>query len=306
VPTLAHSGPDTSHSGRTQRAGPSSSAAAAFVLVPAAVVALRNELQQASATPVPELDVVAALHSASVLEAVFEPGPETGPGAAAGSAVAVGVTAVGLEAAAGFGADSEFEFVPAEVEPLPVEAVPGDSTMASDCPAPDMAASTPSGVAVVGPVVLVVTEAVLGVEAGIALPHKRYFDLDLRVGQDAVVYNQPWHLGTRHIPSGRMRLCSTHRLAAGRLVDHNQGLAVREHATQGAGTQTAVVGKADAVVHRLSKFQHQQIETKGEKGHYIHYDVQGSLPSSGQILCALSQSSHSSTPGQLQIRKWNS
>lgn len=263
MPTLAHSGPDTSHSGRAQKAGPSSSAAAA-AFVP--VVVLRNELQQASAAPVPELDVVAALHSVSVLEAVFEPGPETGPGAAAGSAVAVGVTAVGLEAAAGFGADSEFEFVPAEVEPLPVEAVPGDSTMASDCPAPDMAASTPSVVPVAGPAVLVVTEAVLGVEAGIAPPHKRYFDLDLRVGQDAAVYKQPWHLGTRHIPSGRMRLCSTHRLAAGRQADHNQGLAVREHATQGAGTQTAVVGKADAVVHRLSKLQHQQIETKGEKG----------------------------------------
>jgi hypothetical protein len=60
-----------------------------------------------------------------------------------------------------------------------------------------------------------------------------------------------------------MRLCSTHRLAAGRQADHNQRLAVREHATQGAGT---VVGRADAVVHSLSKFQHQRIETKGEKG----------------------------------------
>jgi hypothetical protein len=52
-----------------------------------------------------------------------------------------------------------------------------------------------------------------------------------------------------------MRLCSTHRLAAGQQADHNQGLAVREHATRGAGTQTAVVGKADAVVRRLSKLQ---------------------------------------------------
>ena len=53
---------------------------------------------------------------------------------------------------------------------------------------------------------------------------------------------------------------------AGREADHNQGLAVQEHATRGAGTQTAVVGKVGVVVHKLSKFQHQQIETKGEKG----------------------------------------
>ena len=190
MPTPAHSGPDTSHSGRTQKAGPSSSVAAvaASVPVPAAVVVVRNELQQASATLVLELVVVAVPHSASVREAAFEPGPEAGPGAAAG-------TAVGLEAGAGFGADSESEFVPAEGEPLPVEAVPGDSTMASDCPARDMAASTPSGVAVVGPVVLVVTEAVLGpgveVAIGIALPRKRHFDLDWCVGQDAAVYKQP-------------------------------------------------------------------------------------------------------------------
>jgi hypothetical protein len=193
VPTPAYSGPDTSHPGRTQKAGPSSSALAAFVPVPVVVVVLRNEPQQASATPVLELDVVAAPHSASVLEAAFEPGPETGPGAAAGSAVAVAVTAVGVEAAAGFGADSEFEFVPAEVEPLPVEAVPGDSTMLSDCPAPEMAASTPSGIGVVGLVALVVTEAGLEVEAAIviALPRKRYSDLDWCVGQDAAVYKQP-------------------------------------------------------------------------------------------------------------------
>jgi hypothetical protein len=104
--------------------------------------------------------------------------------------VTVGVTAVGLEAAAGFGAGSEFEVVPAEGEPLPVEAVPGDSTVPSSCLAPDMAASTPSGVALV---VLVVTGAVPGVEAaiGIALPRKRHFDLDWCVGQDAAVYKQP-------------------------------------------------------------------------------------------------------------------
>jgi hypothetical protein len=63
-----------------------------------------------------------------------------------------------------------------------------------------------------------------------------------------------------------MCLCSTHRLAAGRQADHNQGLAVREHATQGAGTQTAVVEKPGAVARRLSKYQHQRIERKGKKG----------------------------------------
>lgn len=189
----AYSGPDTSHSGRTQKAGPSSSAAAAAPFVPV-LAAVIVQLQRASATPVLEPDVVAASHSASVLEVALEPGHETGPGAAAGGAVTVGVTAVGLGAAAGFGADSEFEFVPAEGEHRAVEAVPGDSTMSSDCPAPDMAASTPSGVAeVAGLVALAVTEAVIGVEAviGIALPHKRHFDLDWCVGQDAAVYRRP-------------------------------------------------------------------------------------------------------------------
>ena len=113
MPTPAYSGLDTSHSGRTHKAGLSSSAAAASVPVPVVVVVLRNEPQQASAAPVLGLDVVAAPNSASVLEAAFEPGPEAGPGAAARSAVAVAVAvaAVGLEAGAGFGADSEFEFV---------------------------------------------------------------------------------------------------------------------------------------------------------------------------------------------------
>jgi hypothetical protein len=145
------------------------------------VVVLTNELQQATGTPVLELDVVAAPHSASVLEVAFEPGLEPGPGAAAGSAVVVCVTAVGLEAAAGFGVDLELELVPAEVEePLLVEAVPEDSTVPWSCPGPDMAAGTLSGVAVEGPVAFVVTEAVLGVEAGvgIALWHMRHFDLD--------------------------------------------------------------------------------------------------------------------------------
>ena len=134
-----------------------------------------------------ELDVVAAAHSASVLEAAFEwkseseraaIEAETGPGAAAGCAVTVTVAAVGPGVAADSGADPEFEFVPAEGVPLPVEVEPADSTLPSDCPAPDMAARTPSGAGVVAPVVHVATEAVLGVEAafGVALPHKRQFD----------------------------------------------------------------------------------------------------------------------------------
>ena len=143
--------------------------------MPAAVVVLSNELQQVTATPVLELDVVAAPHSASALEAAFEPGLEPGPGAAAGSAVAAAVTAVGLETAGGFGANSELEFVQAEVEPLPVETVPDDSVIPPDCPGPDMAASTQPVVAVVP----VVTEAVPGVQAaiGIALLNQRHFDL---------------------------------------------------------------------------------------------------------------------------------
>jgi len=58
-----------------------------------------------------------------------------------------------------------------------------------DYPAPDMVASTPNGIAVVG----LVTQAVLGFEAaiGIALPHKRHFDLDGCVGLDAAVYKEP-------------------------------------------------------------------------------------------------------------------
>jgi hypothetical protein len=150
------------------------------------------------------------------------------------------------------------------VEPLPVEAVPGN-TVPSNCPAPDMAARPSSGIVVEGPVVLVVKEAVLGDEAaiGIAVPYKRHLDPDWRVGQDAAAHKQQLHLRIRHVPSGRVRLRSVHRVAAGWEADHNQGLAVGERAVQGAG---AVVGMADAVVHRLSEFQHQQIETKGEKG----------------------------------------
>ena len=179
MPTPAHSGPDTSYSGRTQKGSSSSAAAAAaaaaFVHLPAVVDVLRHEPQQASATPVLDLHAVAATDSVPVLEVenAFEPGPETGPGAAAAAAVAV--TAAGLEAAAGFEADLEFEFVPADGEPLPVEVVPGDS-MPPDYPAPDMVESMPSEIAVVGPAVPVVMEAVLGFEA--ALPHERHFDLN--------------------------------------------------------------------------------------------------------------------------------
>lgn len=165
MPTPAHSGPDMSHPGRTQKAGPSTSAA--FVPAAVAVVVLGRAFQRASATSVPELDVVAA----SVLEA------ETGVGAAAGS-----------------GPDPKLEFVPIAGEPLPV---PGDSTLPSDCPAPDMAARTPSGAEIVGPVALVATEAVLGAEAasGVALPHKTHFDLGRRAGRQwdhlvVVVYTQ--------------------------------------------------------------------------------------------------------------------
>ena len=125
----------------------------------------------------------------------------------------MGVTAVGLEATAGSGADSELEFVQAEVETLPVEAVPEDCMVPSDCPASNMAASTQPVAAVVGPVVLVVTEAVLGLEAviGIALSYKRDFDQDWRLGQ---------------------------------------GLAVGERAAQARGAGT-VVGMADDLVQRL-------------------------------------------------------
>ena len=118
VPTPAHTGPDTSQSGRTQKAGPSTSAA----------VVLRRAFQQASATPGLELDVVAAAYSASVLEAAFgrisvsertANVAETCPGVAAGCAVTVTVAAVGPGVAAGSGADPDFEFVLAEEVPLP-------------------------------------------------------------------------------------------------------------------------------------------------------------------------------------------
>ena len=84
-------------------------------------------------------------------------------------------------------------FPAAEGEPLPVEAVPGDSTVLPRIVLRRIwLQSTPSGVAVAGLVVLVVTEAVPGVEAAIviALPRKRHFDLDWCVGQDAAVYKQ--------------------------------------------------------------------------------------------------------------------
>ena len=202
-----------------------------------------------------ELELVAAPRSASV------PRPEAGPEAAA---VTVGVTVVGPAAAAGPGADPEFEPVPVEGEPLPVGAAPGDSTAASNCLAPDMAARTPSGAGAgaVAPVALVEAEAVLGVGVafGVALPHMRHFGLGWRVGRQgdhpaASACTQPGRLGTCHILPGHMRLRSTRRSAAGRLVDHNQVVAVLEHATRRVGTQTALVGKADVVVHKLPMYQ---------------------------------------------------
>ena len=248
MPKPAHSGPDTSHSGRIQKVSPSTSAA----FVPAAAVVLRHVFQQASVTPALELDVVAAAHSVSVLEAAFEwrsgseraaNEAETGPVTAAGCAVTVTVAVVGPGVAAGSGADPEFEFVPAEGVPLPVEAAPADSTLPSDCPAPDMAARTPSGAEVVGPVVHVATEAVLGVEAAIEVvqPHRRHFDLGCHAGRPwdhlvAAVYTPPQHLDTCHILPGHIRLGSTHKAEAGQRADHNQVVAVREHATLRPGT----------------------------------------------------------------------
>ena len=182
------------------------------------------------------------------------------------------MAAVGLGVAAGSGADPDFEFVLAEGVPLPVEAAPGDSTLASDCPAPDMAARTPPGAGVVGPVVHVATEAVLGVEAafGAALAHRRHFCLGSHAGRQwdhlvAAAYTAPQHLGTCHILPGHIRLGSTHKAEAGQRADHNQVVAVREHATQRPGTQTAVVRRADAVVHRLSSSNISRLRQKGEK-----------------------------------------
>ena len=66
--TPAHSGPDTSQSSRLQKAGPSTSAA----FVPVSAIVLRHAFQQVSATSGLEFDVVAATHSASVVDVVFE------------------------------------------------------------------------------------------------------------------------------------------------------------------------------------------------------------------------------------------
>ena len=79
----------------------------------------------------------------------------------------------------------------AEVEPLPAEAVPRD-TVRSNCPALDMAARPSSGFVIEGPVVLVVKGAVLGADSetaiAIGVPHKRHFDPNWRVGQDAAAH----------------------------------------------------------------------------------------------------------------------
>lgn len=220
MPTPARSGPDTSQSGRTQKVGPPTTASFA--------AAAAGALQQETAPSV--LVLVVVVVAAPVLAAASGWRPGAGPGAAAGWVVTVGVTAVGRGAVAGPGVDPDFELVPAAGVPLPVGAAPAeDSTAPSNCPAPDMAARTPSGDVVVGPAALVETEAVLGV--GVALPHTRHFGPGWRVDRQwehlvAAVYTQPEHLGTCHILPGHIRLCSMHTSAAGRLVDHNQVVAV--------------------------------------------------------------------------------
>lgn len=102
---------------------------------------------------------------------------ETGLGAAVGCFVGVGV-GPGVAAGSGVG------LVSAEGLPLPVWVAPGDGTMPSICPASDMAAHPPSEAWVVALVALVVTGAVLVVEAvfGVALTHERYLDLGRREG----------------------------------------------------------------------------------------------------------------------------
>ena len=167
MPKPAHSGPDTSQLGRTQKAGLSTSPA--FVL--AAAVVVKHAFQQASVTSALDFEVVAEAHSASALEAVFEWRSETGR------------TANGAET--GPGADSGV-FFQVDAPPPLVGTAPGDSTMPSDCPALDMAA--------------------------------------------------PQHLGTRHILPGHIHFGSTHKAEAGRRADHNQVVAVREHATLRPGT----------------------------------------------------------------------
>ena len=226
MPTPARSDPDTLQSGRTQKVGPPTTAAFP--------VAAARALQQETAPFVLELDVVAASHSASVLAASSEGRPGVGPGAAAGRVAAVGVTAVGPGAAVP-GADREFEIVPAAGDLLPAgAALAGDSTMPSDCPAPDMAARKQSGAGAAGPAALVEAEAVLAV--AVALPHKRHFGQGWREDRQPdhlveAVYTQPEHLGTCHILPGHIRLCSMHTSAAGRVVDHNQVAAVRHVGT---------------------------------------------------------------------------
>ena len=71
--TPAHSGPDTSHLGRTQKAGLSTSPA----FVPAAAVVVKHAFQQASAMSGLEPDVFSSAHYLSVLETVFEWRSET-------------------------------------------------------------------------------------------------------------------------------------------------------------------------------------------------------------------------------------
>lgn len=183
MPTPARSGPGTSHSGRTQKAGLSLPAAAFALLVGAGAEAevapgpgreYQQQVSAASAFEVePELGVVAAPQAASGVarEGKSETGwlaivAGTEPGVVAGRVVtAVGATVAGPVAAADSEADLETVSAPVAAATLPVGIVPGDSTMPSHCPAADMAVNMPSGTGVVDPVALVVMEAALGVEA---------------------------------------------------------------------------------------------------------------------------------------------
>lgn len=200
MPTLARSGPRTSHSGRTHKAGLSSSAvAAAFAHLAGAEAeaevvlgpgrAYQQQVSGASAFEFElelELGVVAAPQVApgAVHEGKSETGwlaivAGTGPGVVAGRAVTVGATVAEPVAVVDSGADLEAVSALVAWEAPPVEIVPRDSMMPSHCPATNMAVSMPSGVGVVDPVELVVMGAVLGIEAAfVAAQHKNHFAPD--------------------------------------------------------------------------------------------------------------------------------
>jgi hypothetical protein len=171
VPTPAHSGPGTSHSGRTQKVDPSSAPAAAFALAaePGVAVVVELELE-----PEPVL-VRVYRQMVRALEVVGGTTPASGalrrgrseierPAIVTGYAVAA---AAHVGATAGSGAEPELELEPAPAawEPLPaVVVVPGDNTVARRRPGADMAARTPSGYVAVESVAPVVTRADRGVE----------------------------------------------------------------------------------------------------------------------------------------------